>query len=137
MSDTQNKNVQIKKRKKKKKKKCTEDNCNSCNKKNKSDNNDNSSKKTSKLCSFGYVDYMILSSTLAIALGEELSSNDLSILASFFATLSDELALITSVKNCNSNTPDDVFIPPIPDVAITRNTNNPAKTRKTKYIKKK
>lgn len=133
MSNTQNKNVQ---RKKKKKKKCIESGCNSCNKKSNNDN-DSSSKQTSKLCSFGYVDYMILSSTLAIALGEELSSNDLSILASFFATLSDELALITSVKNCNSNTPDDVFVPPIPDVAMTRNTNNPVKTRKTKYIKKK
>ncbi|MEG0050890.1 MAG: hypothetical protein RR712_01825 [Terrisporobacter sp.] len=91
-----------------------------------------SDNKTSKLCCFGYIDYIVLSSTLAIALGEELSSNDLNILASFFAVLSDELALISSVQNCESGNDSDVFVPPIPDVALT-STNNKQKKR----IKKK
>ena len=43
--------------------------------------NQNSS--DSKLCDFSSLDFIILASTLAIALGEELSSNDINILATF------------------------------------------------------
>lgn len=111
-------------------KKTNQSNCNSCNN-GTDDSNNNSNKETSKLCSFGYVDYIVLASTLAIALGEELDTDDLSILAAFFATFSDELALIASVKSCSSNTPDDIFVPPVPDVAVTRSYN------KSKRIKKK
>lgn len=84
----------------------------------------------SKLCKFGYVDYIVLASTIAIAIAEDLNSNDLNILAAFLATLSDEIALIAAVESCPSN--DDVFVPPVPDVAITSsNLSN-----KTKIIKK-
>lgn len=89
---------------------------------------------TSKLCSFSSVDYIVLASTLAIALGEELSGDDINILASFFAVLSDELALIASIDACNSG--DDntsVFVPPVPDVALTTSKKNINK----KNIKKK
>ena len=46
--------------------------------------NQNSS--NSKLCAFSSLDYIVLASTLAVALGEELSSNDVSILATFFCS---------------------------------------------------
>ena len=105
----------------------------------------NSSSKTSKLCAFGSLDYMILASTIAIALSEEFSSDEVSILASFFAVLSDELALIEAIEDCNSNAPDeDVFVAPIPSVAtITldedNNTNlkNYSNQKKKRIIKKK
>ena len=68
----------------------------------------------SYLCSFGYLDYIILASTLAIALAEELSEDDLEVLSAFFAVLADELALITSIQECSSeDETQDTFIPPI------------------------
>ena len=105
----------------------------------------NSSSKTSKLCAFGSLDYMILASTIAIALSEEFSSDEIDILASFFAVLSDELALIEAIEDCNSNvTDDDVFVAPIPSVStITldedNNTNlkNYSNQKKKRIIKKK
>ena len=101
-------------------------------------NNDSDPDKNSFLCNFGYVDYIILSSTIAIALGEELSSNDLNVLASFFAVLSDELALISAVEACpqNNNSDDEfVFVPP--DVAMTCNKSSKKNTKKRTIIKKK
>lgn len=102
------------------------------------DNSDNTSPK-SFLCNFGYVDYIVLASTIAIALGEELTANDLNILASFFAVLSDELALVAAVEVCpsndNGNNDDDfVFVPP--DVAMTSNDKK-KKSKKRTVIKKK
>lgn len=95
-----------------------------------------SSKNThSKLCCFSSVDYIVLASTLAIALGEELSSTDLGILSTFFAVLSDELALIQSVNNCNNNANNPVFTPPVADVAVTSSKNEGNKGKKS--IKKK
>lgn len=87
----------------------------------------------SKLCKFGYVDYIVLASTIAIAIAEDFNSNDLTILAAFLATLSDEIALIAAVESCPPNDGDeDVFVPPVPDVAITSsNLSN-----KTKVVKK-
>lgn len=91
-----------------------------------------SANKTSKLCTFSSTDYIVLASTLAIALGEELSSDDVNILASFFAVLSDELALIAAVNECNSNDENSsVFIPPVPDVATTSSRS------RSRHIKKK
>ena len=105
----------------------------------------NSRSKTSKLCAFGSLDYMILASTIAIALSEEFSSDEVSILASFFAVLSDELALIEAIEDCNSNTPDeDVFVAAIPSVATITldednktNLKNYSNLKKKKIIKKK
>lgn len=115
-------NVTKKKYKKRKKSKRT----NNCN--NKANTN-----KQSTLCSFSYVDYIVLASTLAIALGEELSSNDINILASFFAVLSDELALIAAVDACNSkNDNTSVFVPPIPDIATTSSRNISKNIKKKK-----
>lgn len=97
-----------------------------------------------KLCCFGYVDYIVLASTLAIALGDELDVEDLSILSTFFAVLSDELALIGAVQACPSNNShDEVFVPPVPDVAVTTTGNKTKKsaphkkTRIKKIIRKK
>ena len=99
----------------------------------------------SKLCCFGYVDYIVLASTLSVALAEELTVNDLNILAGFFAVLSDELALIASVESCPSGNDDD-FAAPAPAVAITssdevikKNQQNhkKKKTRIKKVIRKK
>ncbi len=80
----------------------------------------NSTNSCDKLCLFSSADYIVLASTLAIALGEELSNNDINILAGFFAVLSDELALISAVEGCNSDGDDSVFVAPTPDVAVTR-----------------
>lgn len=124
----------------------TQDNSNnssSNNNSNSNNNNNSNSNNTStnntppnpRLCCFGYLDYIILASTLAVALGEELNSTDLNILATFFAVLSDELALIGAINSCPSNsqnnTGDDVFVPPVPDVAMTRK-----KTKTKKIVKK-
>ena len=117
---------------------------NTSNSSNGSVNTSNSTNNTgSKLCCFGYIDYIVLASSLAIALGEELDNTDLSILSTFFAVLSDELALITSVNSCSSNTPDETFTAPVPDVAITGDYKNlnvhnkKNRTRVKKIIKKK
>lgn len=99
----------------------------------------------SKLCCFGYVDYIVLASTLSVALAEELSTNDLNILSTFFAVLSDELALISSVESiCSNNGTSKPFAAPVPDVAITTSDNknnyqpaNRKKTRIKKIIKRK
>ena len=86
---------------------------------NSNDNSNNSSSSSSNnnksyLCSFGYLDYIVLPSTLAIALAEELSEVDLDVLSAFFAVLADELALITSIQECSSgDETQDTFIPPI------------------------
>ena len=97
--------------------------------------NQNSS--DSKLCDFSSLDFIILASTLAIALGEELSSNDINILATFFAVLSDELALIAAIDQCSSSDNSESFTAPTPDVAMTRHKisksgvkNNPYKNNK-------
>ncbi|MGX4598489.1 hypothetical protein [Faecalimicrobium sp. JNUCC 81] len=104
-------------------------------------NNTNKTSPKSFLCNFGYVDYIVLASTISIALGEDLSSNDLNVLASFFAVLSDELALIAAVESCPSNSDDGnndnfTFVPP--DVARTSdNTNKNGSSKKRTVIKKK
>lgn len=111
------------------------------------DNNTNS-KKQPVLCKFGYVDYIVLASTIAIAIAEDFDNTDLNILATFFAVLSDELALIASVQQCPSCEDDDtnqeVFVPPVPDVAVTSSrsktnlkNNNPKKRTIIKKVKRK
>lgn len=113
-----------------------------------------------KLCRFGYVDYIVLASSLAIAVAEEVDTTDLNILAGFFATFSDELALIASVKGgCappepdsgsgsnpdSGNENDDVhFIPPLPahgssrpEVSEVRLTSTDRARPKHKVKKKK
>lgn len=99
---------------------------------NRNDNNN------SKLCRFGYVDYIVLASSLAVAISDEVSITDISILSTFFAVLSDELALIGSVKSCHENSSDNVFVPPVPDTdtAITRSKKKTKKIKKIKKIKK-
>ncbi|SCI02250.1 MULTISPECIES: hypothetical protein [unclassified Romboutsia] len=112
----------------------TSNNSNGFNNNNGNSNNDDSS--DSKLCCFGYLDYIVLASTLAVALAEELNVNDLNILSTFLAVLSDELALVSSVKSCNPDSSDEVFVPPIPDVAITR-ASKKNKTRIKKVTRRK
>ena len=134
------KNNSNKKKKSKKRSNCQKENNNNNSKAKQSssysNNQSNSSNNTySKLCCFSSVDYIVLASTLAIALGEELSSTDLGILSTFFAVLSDELALIQSVNNCNNNTNNPIFTPPVADVAVTSSKNEGNKGKK--IIKKK
>lgn len=90
----------------------------------------------SKLCYFSSLDYIVLASSLAIALSEELNSNDINILATFFAVLSDELALISSIQQCSSPEDDESFVDPIPDTAITRNNLNKTVYKNNRYKKK-
>lgn len=100
-------------------------------------NNNPSQSKSSFLCNFGYVDYIVLASTIAITLGEELSANDLNVLASFLDVLSDELALIASVEACSQNNNDDDFVFVPPGIAMTCNKNSKKRTViKKKKIKK-
>lgn len=97
-----------------------------------------------KLCCFGYVDYIVLASSLAIAVAEEVDTADLNILAGFFATFSDELALIASVKgscsppsnSTNGNSSDGTFIPPLPASDSSRSNSIPTIKKKRKKIKK-
>ena len=91
--------------------------------------NQNSS--NSKLCAFSSLDYIVLASTLAVALGEELSSN-----ATFFAVLSDELALIAAVDVCSSSEEEETFTAPTPDVAVTRTKVNKTGCKNNPYKKK-
>lgn len=127
-----------KKTKSKKRSCCNNKNSNSSNSSNKessSSNNSNTQSNSnqntsSKLCYFSAIDYIVLASTLAIALGEELSTTDISILSTFFAVLSDELALIGGLDACNNNDEDVIFVPPIPDVAATSSRNKNKKCTK-------
>lgn len=103
--------------------------------------------KKSIFCNIGYVDYILLASSIAIALGDELTPNDLDILSAFFAVLADELALVSSVESaCSSNSGDnsgDEFVPPAPPAAasssrLAKNQHNcnHLKKRKRKVVKK-
>ena len=97
----------------------------------------NQNSTNSKLCAFSSLDYIVLASTLAVALGEELSPNDINILATFFAVLSDELALIAAVDVCSSSEDEDEsFTAPTPDVAITRTKVNKTGCKSNPYKKK-
>ena len=106
--------------------------------------NRSSNNKKSKLCCFGSLDYLIIASALAIAISEEVSDTDLSILSTFFAVLADELALIESLNDCNSgndnnDNDNEVFIAPIADaagVAMTRSSKKIIKKKKKKRVRK-
>lgn len=77
----------------------------------------NFNKKEPVLCNLGYVDYIVLASTLSIAFAEDFDASDLNILANFFAVLADELALIASIEVCPGNDVSNEFTPP--GVALT------------------
>jgi len=135
---SESKSKSNRKRKPKKRSSCKKEDNNNLNDKNFSNSDSTNQPKhsqntNSKLCCFSSVDYIVLASTLAIALGEELSDTDIAILSTFFAVLSDELALIGSVNSCSSNNDDAIFVPPVPDVALTTSRKNINK----KNIKKK
>ncbi|GAA0710652.1 hypothetical protein GCM10008904_22490 [Paraclostridium ghonii] len=94
-----------------------------------------------RLCRFGYVDYIVLASSLAVAVAEEVNSTDLNILASFFATFSDELALISAVKSgCaldsdsdSSSSKENSFVAP---ALVASGTRSKSKVKKRKKVKK-
>lgn len=128
---------EIKKKKKKTRSNCSDSSSSNNNSSSNSSNSQSTSDdKTSKLCYFSALDYIVLASTLAIALGEELSTNDINILSTFFAVLSDELALIGSVDACTTGS-TDVFVPPVPDVAMTTSQDKVKTDSKNKNMKKK
>lgn len=102
--------------------------------------NDNSNSEKSKLCYFSAFDYFVLSSTLAIALAEELSDTDIDILSTFLATLSDQLALIGSVNSCAQGEKENIFVPPIPAGTSSGrgySSSSPSKKRSKKIVKRK
>ena len=119
-------------------------NCDSSNNSNNNDNNqntnDNSTNQNSKLCYFSAFDYFVLSSTLAIALAEELSDTDIDILSTFLATLSDQLALIGDLNSCAQGETENAFGPPIPaNTPSSRGYSNSSnlKRRSKKIVKRK
>ena len=119
-------------------------NCDSSNNSNNNDNNqntnDNSTNQNSKLCYFSAFDYFVLSSTLAIALAEELSDTDIDILSTFLATLSDQLALIGDLNSCAQGEKENAFVPPIPaNTPSSRGYSNSSnlKRRSKKIVKRK
>lgn len=74
------------------------------NKKQKSSINANlSDQKSLGLASISYADYVILSSTLAFALSEELNDEDLNMLIAFLAMISSDLAMLTTKKGINKS----------------------------------
>lgn len=120
---------------------CNDDSNNSNNQSSDSNSsNINSNSKKSKLCYFSALDYFILASTLAIALSEELSDDDIDILSTFLAVLSDQLALIANVNACSQGEEDNVFVPPIPAVSSSANRNSQHFSKKNhskKIVKRK
>ena len=115
-------------------------NNNSNNNDNNQNTNDNSNNQNSKLCYFSAFDYFVLSSTLAIALSEELSATDIDILSTFLATLSDQLALIGDLTSCEQGQTENAFVPPIPaNTSSSRgySTSSPSKKRSKKIVKRK
>ena len=92
------------------------------------------------LCYFSAFDYFVLSSTLAIALAEELSDTDIDILSTFLATLSDQLALIGDLNSCAQGETENAFVPPIPaNTPSSRGYSNSSnlKRRSKKIVKRK
>lgn len=123
-------------------------NCDSSNNNNNNSNNNdnnqntnaNSTNQNSKLCYFSAFDYFVLSSTLAIALAEELSDTDIDILSTFLATLSDQLALIGDLNSCAQGETENAFVPPIPaNTPSSRGYSNSSnlKRRSKKIVKRK
>ena len=105
-----------------------------------SNTNANSTNQNSKLCYFSAFDYFVLSSTLAIALAEELSDTDIDILSTFLATLSDQLALIGDLNSCAQGETENAFVPPIPaNTPSSRGYSNSSnlKRRSKKIVKRK
>ncbi|WP_412359512.1 hypothetical protein [Intestinibacter bartlettii] len=92
------------------------------------------------MCYFSAFDYFVLSSTLAIALAEELSDTDIDILSTFLATLSDQLALIGDLNSCAQGGTENAFVPPIPaNTPSSRGYSNSSnlKRRSKKIVKRK
>ena len=116
------------------------DNSNGNNNDNNQNTNDNSNNQNSKLCYFSAFDYFVLSSTLAIALSEELSATDIDILSTFLATLSDQLALIGDLTSCEQGQTENAFVPPIPaNTSSSRgySTSSNSKKCSKKIVKRK
>ena len=118
-------------------------NCDSSNNNN-SNNNDNnqntnanSTNQNSKLCYFSAFDYFVLSSTLAIALAEELSDTDIDILSTFLATLSDQLALIGDLNSCAQGETENAFVPSSRGYSNSSNLKRRSKKIVKRKIKKK
>lgn len=116
-----------------------QNNCN-CDSSNNNNSNNNDNNQNSKLCYFSAFDYFVLSSTLAIALAEELSDTDIDILSTFLATLSDQLALIGDLNSCAQGDTENAFVPPIPaNTPSSRGYSNSSnlKRRSKKIVKRK
>ena len=116
-----------------------QNNCN-CDSSNNNNSNNNDNNQNSKLCYFSAFDYFVLSSTLAIALAEELSDTDIDILSTFLATLSDQLALIGDLNSSAQGDTENAFVPPIPaNTPSSRGYSNSSnlKRRSKKIVKRK
>lgn len=87
---------------------------------NKTDNLANSSnvKQDLKLYQFSYADYVLLSSTIAYAIGEDLNDPDLDILIAFFGMITSDLAILrtrrgiidglSKIQNINNGVDDTI-----------------------------
>ena len=81
----------------------------------------------SRLKKFGPGDYFLLASTLALALNEELDSDDFNLITAFVTILADELALIDSLNSFptsdgDSGSDDDTnedVIPAVEDSGVS------------------
>lgn len=84
----------------------------------------------SRLKKFGPGDYFLLASTLALALNEELDSDDFNLLTAFVTILADELALIDTLNSFptsddDSDSSDDVNEDVIPTVEDSTSSSVP------------
>ena len=83
----------------------------------------------SRLKKFGPGDYFLLASTLALALNEELDSDDFNLLTAFVTILADELALIDSLNSFptsdDSDSSDDINEDVIPIVEDSESLSDP------------
>lgn len=105
-------------------------------------------KKNVGLSRYTYADYVILSSTIAYAIGEELSDEDLALLIVFLSQVSADLALIRTkraIDRAGANQAEESDVLDVLDVEDTladipilvRNKTKRKNIKKTKVKKKK
>lgn len=100
-----------------------------------------------KLNSFSYADFVLLSSTLAYGIGEELNDTDLDLVIVFLSMISSDLALIRTKRGIlkreqalqknSSNSAIDIITTEAEDVVISDLSRKSSIKKKKIYKKKK
>ncbi|MEG0843197.1 MAG: hypothetical protein RRZ84_04440 [Romboutsia sp.] len=110
----------------------------------KNNNNTNNNYLNLKLEQFSYADYIILASSLAYAVGDELSDSDLDLLIIFMGMISSDLALIRTKRGIvnrkqtqNATNTVDIQSTDIASGNAELNFGRTSKNKKKKYIKRK